>query len=637
MTRSRLLFWTRSVRRCRGGVLLLTLAASWMGGAARAATLNWTNGSGGSADVPTNWTPNAIPASTDLLLFTLGNSYPVTFTSNTTQSHEMRFRAGSVQLLFTSLHTVGTAIQFSDLAHDTSTATITGGTLRSNGQVLIGVVATSKGTLNLQTAGALLEIPGTVNDLNVGVVGLGTLHAQVGGRVQVGDDLLVGAQSGGVGHVLVDGHQTSPIVVGSSLYTLGGATSDARIGDLGYGDMIVSNFGIAHVDGSVYVAPTDRPLFDGNGFLTVGGAGGLAAMSVGQNLWIGAGGGGAGGIGTVNVLDNGNLAVTGTTTLGTNGNANAILQIASGVTGGVFSTGSFVWDDDATLTFTGGTLTVDGGTFDPGTISRTISGTVPNATTGPVFILENGATATLPATPISLHLGTTGFGAARALTGAAWTLNGDLQLGEVAGGTGVLTLTGGSLSASFVKVGLAGSGQLGVTQNGALTGSSLSIAANTTGTGTVNVSDTGSHITVNSVTIGRNVASPAPVNTLDIANHGLVTANGTVTGGTVNANGGLIVHSTGKFTTPGDIFDMGVVDLEGGEVDADTVSLGVSGRLDGAGAVVADVVNGGQVRPGASTGTAKRIAISGLYAQTAGGSTERAWAITRRRSGTPSR
>lgn len=602
------------------GIATFALLLAAGGRDAHATGLSWINPAGGNAGTASNWSPAQVPVAADFLTFNLNSSFTTTFNATTPASSGLRFRDGIVTLIFSTPHTVSQTIFLAEAVNDTTTATITSGTLTSNGLVSIAHTAPAKGTLRVSGGDAVLVIQGASSDLGVGTVGNGTLEVRAGGSVEISDDVLVGANSGGVGALTVTGRSIVPLVP-SNLTTLN-STSDFLVGDLGNGTFNIEGFGSVFSSGNMYIGPREFPLFNGNGVANVGeGGSNIATMTVDRDLWIGAGFGVAGGDGTVNIKRNGVLNVNGTTHLGANGNADAILHVEGGIPTGRLTTASLVLDDDAVFDFDGGEVTVDGGTLDTDGLPLSINSTVGSSVIGPRLTLTNNATATVPDTGlVSIRAGTTGYGEIRATNGGQWQLSQDLILGESAGGMGVLRITtAGSLTGSFTQVEAGGNGaaQIFITSGGMLTVSGLDLGIDIDGSATMSVTDAGTIVTANSIVVGAGVAAAEPVTVLSVSSNAVVQSPSNNQANFINGNGGLSLNSGGTFTMPGDLSVDGEVNMNGGSLIADSVLVNQSGgELNGKGTVTAKVSNSGTVAPGLSAG---KLTVTGTYRQTSTG------------------
>ncbi len=601
-------------------VLALALGAA-SAPPAFAAFLNWNNPAGGQASVASNWSPAQVPVAGDVLQFNLNNLYTVSFNASTPASSQMLFRDGNVSMSFLSPHTVSQVIRLGDTPDDTVITRLNNGTLTANSFVVVGDQGDSDATLMVRTANMILSIQGATSDLAVGNFGKGTLIVESGGSVEVSDDVLIGANTNSEGYVLVEGRSVVPLVPSNLVTTT--STSDILVGATGYGELAVEAHGMVFSSGDLKIAPNDLPFFDGNAIVTIGGGtGGLATLTVDQDLDLATGGTGGGGIGTLNVLSNGVLEVHGMSRIGGFGNSDAIFNIAGSTTGGNFTSTNLAIDENAVFNFPSGRVTVDGGTLTTDGEPLTVNSPTGSALIGPIFKLTNGGTASPPDTgssPYSIRAGTTGFGIVAADNGGVWTPTDDVILGESTGGVGILQLSnGGKVAGNFttIQVGLDGTGTANVVSGGLIDVALLQVGTDFNGVGTVNVDGSGSDITLaNSFTLGAGVAAPEPVSVLSLTNTGTVNVESPSSVSIIQGSGGLSVASGAQVTTAGDIWVLsGEINLNQGFVVADSILIGQFGsELNGVGFIAADVTNAGITAPGFSAGELE--IISGSFVQ----------------------
>ena len=582
---------------------------------AQGVILNWINPAGGNASTASNWSPAQIPAAADNLHFDIDGLYFVTFSSVVGSSSAMRFRDGTVNLVFNSDHTLNGPFIVADTAGDTTSVTLLTGIVTCNSSAVIGHTGGGQGTFRVDTDDAILSIPGTTNDLVVGNMGTdGFLTIDDGGAVEVGDEIFIGASTQGVGIVTV--MDRSANLTPSILMTTN-PTGDFYVGEDGYGELHVESFGQVFCSGDMYIAPRSFPFFDGNAVVTIGeGGANDANLFVDQDLNIAGGFGVAGGRAQVTIRSNGEVQVNGTTHLGRLAFELAELHI----TGGNLRTANLTVHQNSTLDFQSGSIVVDGGILDTDGEPLTINSASGGPVTGPVVNLIDGATATIPAVGgVSLFLGESGFGEARAENGGAWTLDGDVELGKLAGGLGVLRVTNGaSITGPFTSIdaGIAGVGEIYV-PNGILNVSSINVATNIGSDGLLSVSGPSASITCSSFRIGAGVAAAEPTTTLFLSSSASFDVTSVTGAVIIDNNGGMNIASNADFTTLGDILLDGEINLNIGTVHAETLFVNnFGGELSGKGTVTAKVQNSGVISPGLSAG---KLAVQGNCVQTSTG------------------
>jgi autotransporter family porin len=225
----------------------------------------------------------------------------------------------------------------------------------------------------------------------------------------------------------------------------------------------------ATFDGTVQIGES------GNGSLSIV-TGAVTITSTGVALEVGDG--------TVSNLL-GQLTVTGDTLIGDRSGQTGIFSVSSATLKGALTLGENGGAGNATVS--GGTLQVSGATIlgqaagDTGTLTATGAGTVLSVT-GEIVIGEAGSGT------VNVEDG--------AVVDAATS---DVTVGDLAGSTGALSLTGSgvTMSAGSMDVGGEGAGTLTVDQGASLTvGGDLDIGADGSVAGSVNLADTDSTLSV---------------------------------------------------------------------------------------------------------------------------------------------
>ncbi|MBS0198466.1 MAG: hypothetical protein JSR77_17075 [Planctomycetes bacterium] len=553
------------------------LASAVLAPVTSAQTLSWSNALGGSASTAGNWSPAAIPGAANDLLWNLNNAYTVTFNSSTTASRTHVYRRGTVTLVASSPHTVSNGITIGDTNALTGTMTLTTGTVNSTGSVVIGSAAGSGGILNVDDDDADLIINGAGADLTVASNSPGTLNITNGGLVQVADQFIAGNNTAGTSTVTVSGATNTPPLARSTLIVQGtGATS--RLGQGGDATVNISGGALADFSGSVVVANGTSS----TSTVTVAGTGGLvpqrATLDVAGDLLVGNNANvNPAGAGTLTVGGGGDVLVGGTLHVGDdpdggtgilNINASSLVQAASVIDGAA-----------GTINHTGGTLRINGGTYTGAAAPLVVSGLTANDVT--LAFANNAAQTLVPAGGVSLIVGDdlgagTFEGFLRIESGADLNVgNGDVNLGDDAGTTGRVTITGAGSRLiadsvnSDVRVGFSGTGNVFIESGGQLLCKNLLVPALTNAEGFVDCGDHNSNITTQFLSVGQSGGTGQGQLQVQLGATLNVTSPGFSTN--IRSTGKLIVASDGIMTTPGTV----TVDA-GGELRVGSIVTGAA-------------------------------------------------------------
>lgn len=369
------------------------------------------------------------------------------------------------------------------------TVAVNGGGTVTSGSLLLGANDDATGTVSVSGAGSTWTSSGTIT---VGSFTLGTLSITNGGAVS-NSDSFVGGSSSGRGAVTVSGNDSfwnyQSIHVGQSgrgqmTISSGGRSTSATAAVLGLNAGALGDVGVVGA-GSAWTIGTSFTIgAAGTGLLDVtGGAAvtsgpailgdvatgvGTATVSGEESQWEVAGDLTIAyrGVGAATVNDGARLVVTGGLTIGDpTGSPIGTLTLD----GGQIDAASFT--RNGALSFSDGTLTVRGGTFDNGPAASTLA-------------LDGATDADLPTLRLigaggfsevtSVDVGLAHRAAMEVLDGRAIDLGANsLEIGSAAGGNGSVVVrgAGASLAASVIGVG----------------GSSSSAG----GTGTLHVADGG--------------------------------------------------------------------------------------------------------------------------------------------------
>ena len=399
----------------------------------------------------------------------------------------------------------------------------------------IGVAQTSgaSGLILVSGAGALLSVNDPNGGMGVGQGGQGTLTVQSGGSVSIsGYGLGIGNVSGSGGTVTVSG-------TGSAITTLG-TNGQVTVGSPGSGLLSISAGGRVSASAAVFV---------GNGAVTVNGG---TLSAAGATI-------GGSGAGTMTVSGGGLVTNTGAASFDVGGSAAGGTLVINGGTvsnssGGFFGVGNT--NASGTLTVEGGGSLITGGSGGFADINATGAGYSAVATVSGATWTSNG----------QLIVGDTGHGTldinSRGVVNAGTST---VTIGQSAGGSGSVSLeSGGMLMAGAIVLdnvyNLAASGNLSVAGGTVTTGSLTDWAG-----GTISVSS--GSITVN----GNAMIGDSSLSEL-IFESGTQTPVAPAAGASLNLTGGRV-------TTNGLTVDSGNVTLSGGTLDSlGLLSVGSQGN-----------------------------------------------------------
>jgi len=408
----------------------------------------------------------------------------------------------------------------------------------------VAVEEDSQGTVTVDNGSTLTSTGG----LTVGLGGIGALDVIADATVSSPDSIMA---------MWADSQATVTVSGGESQWDSGLALM------VGYNGTAILN-----VTGGAEVTNVDGYIAAG------GGSDGTATVSGTDSTWTNTGslyvGGGettAGGAGTLTVDGDGTVNVAGTIQVWPGGTVELL--------GSQINTGSFLMEPAATFTHDDGTLTVDGGTFDPGTADYTIDGSG-----NPTVTLINGAGTALSG---DLHVADAGNGTLNVLSGSNVS-NDDCHVGYQLGSSGAVVVDGAGttwINTGRTYVGYDGTATLDI-ENGATVMSTADyssyIAYGEDGEGTVLIDNA-------TWTLGQD---------LDVGNEGTATL-------TVRNEGQLANRHSYLGAWPGS---------DGtATVDGATWSLSGTMRVGSQGAGSLQVQNGGQV----TTSSAEIGAIAGSY------------------------
>jgi T5SS/PEP-CTERM-associated repeat protein len=575
----------------------LAFASPLVKPSAGATSLDWITASGGLFNTPGNWSPAGPPVAGETAVFSLSNTFTVTFESNVTNTASV-ISNGTVTFALSgrtySLTLDGLEVRGG--AGQTGRLTLANGTVV--GQLSVGGIAGGTGLL---TIGDDATVDSLGMNAYVGQVGVGTMTVNNGGRYMGTGDLHVGGLATAAnGTIVVTGNEASFSSGNLSIASGGtGAVTITSGATASTQELTIGSFGT------------------GDGALTVTGAGSTLTTN-GQELSVGTGGfgdmtistGGTVAAGRTDIGDSsistGNLTVTGGTsslssTSGTfsvgaagigsmqvtsGGTVNSLAsQIAAsaGSTGSAtVSGGGSTWN--ASSLAIGGTLGVNGGA---GTLTVEAGGTV--NVTGATEIRSSAGSS------LTIDGGTLVVGGTFTRLGTLKHNAGTLHVkGIYDNGSGPTALViDGAASGDLATLRLSGnfavqdvnSLTVGSTNQGALVldggrtfsfGNAVSIGAGGLSSGTISVSGNGTNFTTSSiVNVGGSGGAAGGAGTVNVGagatfDAGLINL---FSQGVINVNGGTL--RVGNFVPQG-----GSVNFNAGEVAFTVGVIASESQLD---------------------------------------------------------
>lgn len=585
---------------------------------------HWTNAVGGIYDTGANWAGGSKPLPADNALFHLGSAsaYTVNFTQNQTASQaaiandKVAFDLGGFQYDLTEPNITRESLIVGERPNDVGELTITNGTVAGVNTV-VAHSTTSTGHLTLDTGGALT----LTGAMRVGSGGTGTLDVQNGAVLTSTADNFIG-QLGGGGTVNIDGPGSQWTLTGfDNSITLGsgggtgelnitnGASASARIvtaGVLSYNGLNsdTPGYGTVNLDGAGTTLTANGIIIaqDGAGSMNVTGGAQITGTS-----------------GRIGVEADGDVILDGpgsSWVMNIGGSSHGTLYVGVGDQIGNFisfpapplHTGTMTIRNGASVTaeqtFVGMTRTGRGVLTVTGVGSSWNSG---SQFSGNTFIgfEGDGELNVLAGATIQTGQAFVGRGGVRDRLkgvanidgpGSAWNSSSTIWVGF---NNDPLIFSG---SSSFVA-----EGNLNVTNGGTVTATQLGIAGRKISIGKVNITDPGSTVAVNSVSLGKTSTTVIPFGSnaeLNVSNSGLLDVTGDINvyHGAINLDQGTInaanvILRGAQLIDPGNLSDSG----------DKTVSL------SGVGQINANVDNlGGTVSPGFSPGI---LDINGGYTQ----------------------
>ena len=567
--------------RLRALVPALLLLAGAAPPAAHAATLSWKQAVSGNAGTAGSWNPGQIPVAGDVLEFNVAGAYTVTYDASVPSVTAHSYRQGTVTVVAGTHSTSGSVIVGNNFG-EVATMILTTGTLTAGQAIIVGSAANTNGTLNVNDDDADLLQSSTTFDVVVGSIGTGTLNVTGGGLVDAGDKVILGNSTTSTGTALVSGVNASPQV--RSTLTSSGSDGDLVIGNSGTGTLSIAAGGQALATDDMRVAVGSAS----QGTVTVDGAVGaiVSQLTIADDLDLSRNdvAGTATGIGSLRVQNFGLVSVAGTTRVGDPDGGTGRLEIRPQ---GVFSTRDLLFNDaHGVLDFQGGTLSINGGLFDPPGTAIVVD--------DPQFEslqFHNSAIATFDggsAAGYGLVIGDTQEGGVNLDSGAHVThTQGVISVANGPGSTGVLNVTGDALldGAGLLVVGQGGNGELNMGDGAGVFLSEMNVGYSAGSNGFVSVAGAGARIALDRLSVGGHGTTSGGVGALIVGNGGTVDISAVSSpGGRILAPGGtLTVNAGGTFNALNNFDLAGRAQIAGGTMNVLSLNLSGSGELAGYG------------------------------------------------------
>ena len=522
---------------------------------------------------------------------------------------------------------------------DTGTGTLT---IENGGQVsdtigTIGSTATGNGTVTVDGAGSTWT---NISTVSVGKTGTGELTIRNGGKVSNSQGL-IGENSGSTGTVTVDG--------AGSTWTNSGTLI---VGNYGAGELTIQNGGtVSSATGAI--GNGNAATATGNGKVTVDGAGSIWTIS--STLYAG-----GSNTGTLIIQNGGTVSSnSGNIGNGTTGNGTvtvdgigSIWTNTGALTVGDLGTGTLIIENGGKVSSSGGQMYIGNNSGSAGNV--TVDGAGSSLTNANFLYVGNNGTGELSISNGGQVTSSSGgvigvFGTGKVTvdgTGSSWTSNGILYVGNNgtgeliirnggtvsspvgpiyvginSGSTGTVTVDGtGSnwTSTGNITVGLAGTGNLTISNDGKVSAGSVAVAAST-GTGTINIGAASGEVAV--------AAGILDTPTLSLGTQGALVFNHTNDAYAFNtqvSGTGTVSHESGTTVLNGTNSYSGTTTVSGGTLragmanafsSASAVIVGSGGTLDanGLAQTVASLDNAGVVNIGASGMAGNVLSVAGDY------------------------
>ncbi|HEY1935903.1 MAG TPA: hypothetical protein VGG99_28185, partial [Acetobacteraceae bacterium] len=532
---------------------------------------------------------------------------------------------------FITLGTASSGIGIAQAGTTTGTLLVeNGGTILLNGTggITDGGFAGSNGLIVIDGPNALIDEGAAGSGMGVGAAGNGTLEIENGGTFA----LQATGTNAGIGVGQTGGSSGLIVVTGtSSLLSQNTPNAGLAIGGSGQGTLEVQSGGVVTIAGDGLNIGTE-----GSGTVSVAGAGSSIVLS-GPNGAVGVGETGSG---VLNITSGGSVfAASGVYIAESSGTSTGVVAVNGGtltdagqLTIGNFGAGTLQVLGDGLVQMTGtssvnvggyafganGLLLINGG----GTLSATNgSFGIGGSNVAGFAVIEGGGTLItgsqngLNSFSDFADINATGTGAASALvTGGTWVSNGSIIVGDT--GTGELEIAGGGLvnaGTQSIVIGNqgGGAGTLSVLAGGLLLAGALSLDNSFSSNATGSLDVAGGTVSVGSLSLGANGVATVSSGALSVSGSATIGNNGTgaalsVTGGDVtlgSVNVAFNPGSSGTVTVSGGTLETtGLLNI--GDSGSGLVTVDAGGTLIAAGGLQVDqftattgtlVVNGGSV------------------------------------------
>lgn len=579
---------TRKIHWLAGAGLFLGCLPSTVSGQ----TFSWNNAAGGNFHLGSNWTPSGPPGITQSALFNLSSGYIVNFTSNV-ENRGLSISRGAVAFNMGAGNTYTLsqlqATQIGNTFGQSATLYVLNGTL----QVLSAQGSSTGGIATAPNSSGTLRVEGpsaqfiAASFFDIGVEGNGRLEVYAGAAANIGDSSYIGSASASTGYIEVSGNnatltmgsntrigysgsgevkvmQTGQAFFGSSL-TLGddsGSTGKLTIGENASSIGTVNAQGITiGVSGNGQLSILNHSSLTnvGNVYLGVS-AGSTGTATLIEGTWNQSGGsiylgGNAisdGGIGSIQLLLNSSLNVT--------GGGNGIVVRNQGTLtlgpGSTVSTVNLTRMNNGTIDMQGGSLNIADGNFNNGGSYFNINGALSfsNASMNNTTDLSVGQNSVLSAMNGSLlqianlNVGRFASNSQADITASQVLIGSSLYVGRL-GGNGRFNINSGSTviesgTGTYIGIDNGSTGQL-LLKPGAYLQTTQTMLGAYVGVGSAQVQgqwNNAGDFEIGGATFNGNFF-PGQSATLTIDTGGSLQVNGNLnlySAGTVNLNGGAL-------------------------------------------------------------------------------------------------
>lgn len=544
---------------------------------AGAVTRTWNNAAGGAASTPSNWTPSGIPSAADLLIFNLPGSYGVTFDATVAASQALNFAGvGTVTLSMGAPHVMSSGLLVGSSNGHTPSVNLRG-SLTAKGSSTLASVVGSSGTLRVtgSTAEFVLNQAGT--DLRVGQFGTGVLEVDGGSLVEVADDLLVGEQAGATGTATISGR--SAALVPSRLRTPA-AGGDMLIGPSGTGTLRVTDGADGLAQGALRLGSASGGFGDVE---VVGLPTATSQLKATAGLSVGANASAAlGGRGRITAFPYGLVLSSAALQIGDpDGGLNSFLFMRGGT---VHTRDLFVDGSRGVIDFQGGTLRVDGGTFNFARVAPlNVQGTTPGGE-GRLELVRGAVGTTADA--LRLEGLNAQSGTLSLDSGASLLVTGDV---EARTGSNAIVVDSSATLVVDGRLHLGGSANAATLNAGVGTlveVLSMEMTDGPGGSANASINGAGARLRVaDHLLVGGDEATVGGPAALSILNQGALESGAPASRLTVRPPGVIMVGTGSSMAVGARVTLEGRLRLDGGTMTAGEVQLAGAGRLEARGVV----------------------------------------------------